>query len=107
MGSAKLIYIDGYDNIIGDIHHSDGSIIAHCVQSINWNGAYQFSYLTKWQDEWITILLIKEPNQNGTLQIKVDGVYIQHNLKYDDLRRGAEEFRRLLYLIIKRYFKQS
>ena len=101
----KLINIDGHDKIKGDIVKSNGQVLGHCVTSINWEGAYEFEYVVKWSTEVIKVHLIKEPNQNGSLQIKVDGVYVQHTLSYSNLKRGAEEFRYQLYSVIKRYFE--
>ena len=101
----KPIRIDGHDNIKGPIVSSDGLVVAHCVTSVNWEGAYQFEYGVMWRDEPIVVHLIKEPNQNGSLQIKVDGMYVEHNLKYGHLKRGAEEFRYQLYSVIKRYYE--
>ena len=103
----KRINIDGHDNIKGDVCGGGGSPLAHCVQSVNWEGAYQFTYVVKWRDEPIVVHLIKEPNQNGSLQIKVDGMYVEHMLSYGHLKRGAEEFRYNLYSVIKNYYKES
>ena len=101
----KLINIDGHDKIKGDIVKSNGQVLGHCVTSINWEGAYEFEYVIGGVSEVIKVHLIKEPNQNGSLQIKVDGTYVQHNLSYSNLKRGAEEFRYQLYSVIKRYFE--
>ena len=103
----KRILIDGHDNIKGPIVRSDGSVEGNCVESIHWEGAYQFEYEVMWRDEPIIVHLIKEPNQNGSLQIKVDGMYVEHMLSYGHLKRGAEEFRYNLYSVIKRYYKES
>lgn len=103
----KRILIDGHDNIKGPIVRSDGSVDGNCVQSIHWEGAYQFEYVVMWRDEPIIVHLIKEPNQNGSLQIKVDGMYVEHMLSYGHLKRGAEEFRYNLYSVIKNYYKES
>ena len=103
----KYINIDGHDKIKGDIVKSDGSVLGHCVTSINWEGAYEFEYVIGGWGEVIKVHLIKEPNQNGSLQIKVDGDYVQHTLSYGNLKRGAEEFRYQLYSVIKNYFKSK
>ena len=103
----KYINIDGHDKIKGDIVKSDGMVLGHCVTSINWEGAYEFDYVIKGWSEIIKVHLIKEPNQNGTLQIKVDGNYVQHTLSYSNLKRGAEEFRYQLYSVINNYFKSK
>ena len=103
----KRINIDGHDNIKGAVVSSDGLVQAHCVTSVNWEGAYQFEYVVMWRDEPIIVHLIKEPNQSGSLQIKVDGYYVEHMLTYGHLKRGAEEFRYNLYSVIKRYYKES
>ena len=103
----KYINIDGHDKIKGDIVKSNGQVLGHCVTSINWGGAYEFQYVVKWHTEIISVHLIKEPNQNGSLQIKVDGMYVQHTLSYSNLKRGAEEFRYQLFSVIKRYFEDK
>ena len=103
----KLINIDGHDKIKGDIVKSNGQVLGHCVTSINWEGAYEFEYVIGGVSEVIKVHLIKEPNQNGSLQIKVDGIYVQHILSYSNLKRGAEEFRYQLYSVLKRFYKKN
>lgn len=103
----KYINIDGHDKIKGDIVKSNGQVLGHCVTSINWEGAYEFEYVIGLWKDVIKVHLIKEPNQNGSLQIKVDGMYVQHNLSYSNLKRGAEEFRYQLYSVLKRYYEDK
>jgi len=103
----KYINIDGHDKIKGDIVKYDGQVLGHCISSINWEGAYEFDYVIGGWGDVIKVLLIKEPNQNGSLQIKIDGNYVQHSLSYSNLKRGAEEFRYQLYSVIKNYFKSK
>ena len=101
----KYINIDGHDKIKGDIVKSDGQVLGHCVTSINWEGAYEFEYVVGLWKDVIKVHLIKEPNQNGSLQIKIDGNYVQHSLSYGNLKRGAEEFRYQLFSVINNYLK--
>lgn len=102
----KRILIDGHDKIKGAVTKPDGSVLAHCVQSVNWEGAYQFTYVVQWRSEAINVILIKEPNQSGSLQIKIDGLYVEHTLFYEDILRGYEWFRDSLYFVIRRYYNQ-
>ena len=102
----KYINIDGHDKIKGNIT-LNGDVLGHCVTSINWEGAYEFDYVIRGWTEVIKVHLIKEPNQNGSLQIKIDGEYVHHTLGYSNLKRGAEEFRYQLYSVIKNYFKNK
>lgn len=103
----KLIRIDGHDKIKGTIVNLIGKVEAEVVSSIHWEGAYQFTFVTNWRAEAINVHLIKEPTQSGSLQIKVDGLYVEHTLHYEDVVRGYDWFRMKLYKIIKRYYKES
>jgi hypothetical protein len=103
----KYINIDGHDKIKGDIVNSNGGVLGHCVTSVNWEGVYEFEYVIRGWGEVIKVHLIKQPNDNGSLQIKIDGEYVQHTLGYSNLKRGAEEFRYQLFSVLNNYFKSK
>ncbi len=102
----KYIKISGHDKIKGNIT-INGDVVGHCVTSVNWEGAYEFDYVIRGWTEVIKVHLIKQPNDNGSLQMKIDGEYVQHTLSYGNLKRGAEAFRYQLYSVVKNYFKHK
>ena len=102
-----MIRIDGHDKIKGDII-INGEVFGHCVEAVNWEGSYEFTFLCKPELGGMTkIHLIKTPTEEGRLKIKVDGDYVEHTLTYGSLLRGSESFRYDLFTLITKYFKNK